>query len=168
REAWRRGAHPVLALTPPDADDRIVREGSAEQLAYADALLLEGMREADAIVVVNAPLNTRARTTLPAERSAARAESRRPIQEVSRQRFLKPGGRWLICPYPTAAAAQEAQMGLQAFERFVYSACFLDEPDPAAEWRALAVRQERLVERLSAASQIRARAPGTDLVMSVE
>jgi aminopeptidase len=168
REAFRRGADPALHIVPPEAEERVQRDGSDVQLAHPDPLLLAGMETADAVLAINAPTNTRSLSSLPAGRTKARTESRRAFQDIYRERFLKANGRWLLCEFPTSAGAQQAEMGTAAFERFVYASCFLDEPDPQAEWRALAERQRRLVERLRVAREIRARAPGTDLTLSVE
>jgi aminopeptidase len=44
---------------------------------------------------------------------------------------------------------------------------FLDRDDPAAAWAELGAMQARLVERLSAASELRIEADGTDLRLSV-
>jgi aminopeptidase len=86
-------------------------------------------------------------------------------------RFLEraaEGMRWVGAVYPTPAEAQEAGMGTLAWERFVYAACLLEEPDPVAAWRAVGERHQRLIDRLAAAREIRARAPGTDLRLSIE
>jgi aminopeptidase len=59
-------------------------------------------------------------------------------------------------------------MGTAAWERFVYAALLLDEPDPVAAWRALGERNARLIERLAAASELRITGPGTDLRVNIE
>jgi aminopeptidase len=58
-------------------------------------------------------------------------------------------------------------MGTAEFAGFVRRAMFLDRDDPAAAWAELGAMQARLVERLSAASELRIEADGTDLRLSV-
>jgi aminopeptidase len=168
REAWRRGARPTVMMEPPAAEERLVREGSERQLRHVDPVLLGVIEIADAVVSVLAPHNSRALASLPPARSSLRTAGRSPLTAVTRERFLAGGRSWLVCAFPTPAAAQDAGMGTAAFERFVYAGCLLDEADPAAEWRAIAARQERLVERLSGSRELRIRGPGTDLILGVE
>ncbi len=58
-------------------------------------------------------------------------------------------------------------MSTEAYERFVFGAMFLDDPDPAARWRELGAAQQRLVDRLATARDVHITAPGTDLRLSV-
>ena len=51
--------------------------------------------------------------------------------------------------------------------RFVRRALFLDRDDPAAAWGELRALQERLIERLGRASELRIEADGTDLRLGV-
>jgi aminopeptidase len=76
--------------------------------------------------------------------------------------------RWCLTLWPTPALAQQAGMGDAAFAAFVARALFLDRPDPVAAWRELHDAQERLVERLSRARELRIEGPGTDLTLNVE
>jgi aminopeptidase len=166
RAAWLRGAEVALWMSP-DATGPVVRDGTDAQLDYLDALELDAMEEADALVDIWAEVNTRERSGLDSEREAVRRRARRPLLERKLERDAE-GLPWIGCAYPTAAEAQEAGMGTLAWERLVYAACLLDEPDPTAAWRALAERHERLIERLARARELRMRAPGTDLTVSVE
>jgi aminopeptidase len=50
----------------------------------------------------------------------------------------------------------------------VRRALFLDRPDPVAAWQELRDMQERLIERLARARELRIEAEGTDLVLQVE
>jgi aminopeptidase len=59
-------------------------------------------------------------------------------------------------------------MGTAAWERFVYSALLLDEPDPIAAWRRLSERHARLIERLAGVRELRVTASGTDLRIDVD
>src|SRR4029077_15762012 len=70
--------------------------------------------------------------------------------------------------YPTALGAQNARMGTQAWERFVYAALMLDEPDPVAAWRRLIERHARLIERLSGVRELRVVSAGTDLRVHID
>jgi aminopeptidase len=59
-------------------------------------------------------------------------------------------------------------MSDDAYAEFVNRALFLDRPDPAGAWRDVNDRQQRLVDRLSSAREIRIEAEGTDLTLRVD
>jgi aminopeptidase len=59
-------------------------------------------------------------------------------------------------------------MSEREYASFVNRALFLDRPDPPAAWRELSARQQRIVERLSTAREIRIETDGTDLRLRVD
>jgi aminopeptidase len=166
-EAWKRGADPSVWLDPPTVADRVLREGNDDQLRHCSPIGLEVMRTFDAAINVLAPTNDRARSTIPPDRQRLHDEGQAELAKLAYERFAVIP--WMVCAYPTAAAAQEAQMSTWSYEEFVYRACLLDEPDPAAAWRALAERQRRLCERLTGSREVRIQtAAGTDLTLGVD
>lgn len=54
------------------------------------------------------------------------------------------------------------------YAAFVARALFLDRPDPVAAWRELSSQQQRLVERLARAREVRIEAEDTDLRLRVD
>jgi aminopeptidase len=54
------------------------------------------------------------------------------------------------------------------YAAFVNRALFLDRPDPVGAWRELSEHQQRLVDRLSTAKEIRIEADGTDLRLRID
>lgn len=42
---------------------------------------------------------------------------------------------WTLCMVPTEAPAKQAGLDLETYTRQIVKACFLDRPDPVAEWR---------------------------------
>ena len=70
---------------------------------------------------------------------------------------------------PCHSAAQDAQMSLSAYERFVFDASLLHLSDPAAAWREISQRQQRVADFLNAKSEVRFVTPqGTDLRVGVQ
>jgi aminopeptidase len=165
--AWKRGADPSVWLEPPAVGDRVLREGNDEQVRHCSPVFLDAIRRFDATINVLAPTNDRARSTISPERQRLHDEGQAELAKLAYERLgVIP---WMVCAYPTAAAAQEAQMSTWSYEEFVYRACLLDEPDPPAAWRALAERQRRLCEHLTGSREIRIRTDaGTDLTLGVE
>lgn len=157
RGAWTPG---VRIAIPGVAEDfyRLASDDLLDNFAPQD---MAEMERTDAYLNIQAPENTRALAEIDPATIARAARARRPIQEV------RLGKRWCGTVWPTSALAQEAGMSDDDYAAFVERALFLDRPDPVAAWRELSDRQQRTVDRLTEAREIRIEAPGTDLRLRV-
>jgi aminopeptidase len=161
RALLSRGAWPLLRMTPPEWAAGFYAHAGPELLdAFAPLELIE-TQQADAVLGVMAPANTRALAGVDPAVITRAGRARAPIQE---ERLSK---RWCGTQWATPALAQQAAMGEVEYERFLSAALFLDESDPIAAWRALSARQQRLVDRLGQADEIRIEAEGTDVRLRV-
>jgi aminopeptidase len=157
-----RGAWPLIRLAPGELAPDFFRHARAAQLDGYAAIELAEAQAADCVVAITAPANARALASIEPALIARAGKARAPVQEA---RLRK---RWCSTVWPTSALAQQASMGDDQYAAFLARALFLDRPDPVAAWRALSERQERLVERLSGARQVRIESEGTDLRVGVE
>jgi aminopeptidase len=157
-----RGAWPLLRVGPPPLEERFYSHATDAQLDSFPPLELTEVESIDAWLRVRAPSNTRALAGVDPARIARVARARARITEA------RLGLRWCGTLWPTAALAQEAGMSEDDYCEFVGRALFLDREDPLTAWRELGVRQEGLVERLSATREIRLEADGTDLRLRVD
>jgi aminopeptidase len=161
RELLEREAWPLIRTELPGAAEEWYDAARDRQLdAFAPAELTEA-EQTDASLTILAPENATALAGVDPARMARAARARAPLREASMRR------RWCGTLWPTPAGAQRAGMGTTEFAEFVRRATFLDRDDPAAAWTELGVRQARLIERLSAARELRIEADGTDLRLSV-
>jgi aminopeptidase len=156
REAW-----PLLRPSLPGQDAQFwayARDAHLDAFPSIDLAEAEAM---DAVVRIDAPENTRALAAVDPARMTRAARARASVREATLAR------RWCGTLWPTPASAQQAGMATEDFEAFIGGALFLDREDPIAAWQALSARQAALVERLSASSELRIEAEGTDLTLSV-
>jgi aminopeptidase len=161
RELLAREAWPLLRVELPGEAEAFWEAARDVHLdGFAPAALAEA-EGTDASLRIQAPDNTRALAEVDPAATARAARARAPLREAALAR------RWCVTLWPTPALAQEAGMGSGAFAALLERALFLDRADPAAAWRELHDRQERLVERLAGASELRVEAAGTDLTLSV-
>ncbi len=56
--------------------------------------------------------------------------------------------RACISIFPTNAYASAAEMSLEDFEDFVFSACYVDYPDPLKRWKEVTAYQNKLIRHL--------------------
>jgi aminopeptidase len=156
----QRGAWPLLRPALFTAD--FYRHARPEQLDAFAPLELTEVQGADALIRIDAPANTMALAGVDPALVQRVARARAPIQEARLAR------RWCGTIWPTPALAQQARMSGADYAAFVRRALLLDQPDPVAAWRELSARQQRLVDRLAGAREVRIEAEGTDLRLRVD
>ena len=157
------GAMPVVQVQLPGMQELFfehAREIHYEKLPSIRRFMNE---ESDAQISIKAPSNTRALANVDPAKQQALSGLNKPLSEV-----VLAKNRWVLTLFPTSALAQEAGMGLDAYEEFAFEAMGLNREDPVRYWRDKSREQERLKERLESAREVRILGPGTDVTMSVE
>jgi aminopeptidase len=162
RAVLARGAWPLLRLAPASLVEEFYEYASEAQLDSFPPLELTEVESVDAWLRIDAPANLRALAGVDPALLARAARARAPISDLRLAR------RWCVTLWPTAALAQQAGISERDYAAFVARALFLDQPDPVVAWRELSKRQQRLVERLAGAHEIRIEADGTDLRLRVD
>lgn len=153
----RRGAYALFRPGGGLGGSRAwLKEAPLELLARAPELDVAVLERADAIVVVDAPENTRELAEIPPEKALAWQKALRPAME----RVYRHEVPWVGCQYPTDALAQDAGMSTDAFADFLFGACLLD-------WDAERERMQRHADRFDAAEQVRIVGAGTDVTLSL-
>ena len=157
----RRGAYPLVRLSyaMEQLPFRMIWAEEApvellDQPAPADKHVWDTV---DAWALLGAPENSREGADLPAERFDLMAKG----QAEFLTRRLRLEIPWVTCRFPCAALAQEAGMGMRAFEEFLYGAVLLD-------WDAEGEKMKRIRDRFDQASEVRIVGDETDLRFSLE
>lgn len=156
----RRGAYALLRVSFEGFLAQSLRWVEAvpmELLAKPAPLFSHEIRTSDAIIFVSAPDNTRAAGELDTARMGTLQAAYRP----DTARMMNHDVPWVVCQYPTAALAQEAGLGSEAFAELLYGAVLRD-------WAAEGERMRRVSAHFDAASEIRIVGVGTDLRLSLE
>jgi aminopeptidase len=157
------GAIPIPQVSLPGIQELFfghAREFHYEKTPPVVRALYEG---ADAFISIMAPQNTRALAAVDPQKQQALSKRDKALQEV-----VLGKDRWALTLFPTEALAQESEMSLTDYEEFVFAAMALHEDDPVRYWREKAEEQQRLIEHLEQADEIRLTGPGTDLTLSVK
>ncbi len=157
-EIARRGAYPLTRVAFGGfAGDEWLKEAPEELLRTASPIEAATRSQADCMIVIRAPENTREGADIPAGRRALYQSAMRP----SMRAFSSDEKPWVGCQYPTQALAQDAGMTLAEFEEFLYGAVLVD-------WPALHARLQRIADRLAAGSELRIVGADTDLRMCLD
>ena len=146
RAVLEAGGHPSVRLLPDNLPELMLTHASDEQLSTTNPLLLHEIEQVDARIAVWAESNTKSLSNFEAKRLSLMSKARKPIMQVNMDRAAKEELMWVGTLYPTAAHAQDAEMGTREYADFVFKAGLLDHPDPAASWKKLGEAQQRLVD----------------------
>ncbi|MHC4063982.1 MAG: aminopeptidase [Planctomycetota bacterium] len=167
----KAGGHPLLRMVPDEAAELLCKHGSEQQLAYVSPLAKREFSTIDVSIGIWAEANTRAMSNVDPRKQQLMSQGKKPILSIFLKRAALKGNdrlRWVGTQYPCQAAAQDAEMSLAEYEDFVYGAGMLHLPNPAAAWKKVHVAQQRLVDLLNKAREVRFLAPGgTDLRVGV-
>jgi aminopeptidase len=168
RAALAAGAFPYTHLTVDGLLEILLDEGSEEQIAYVSPLDWNEIELVDALATIWSEANTRSLSRVDPGRHARFLGAHRQLSNRRWERISAGELRWCGTLYPTQAHAQDADMSLERYEEFVYSACHVDEEDPAAHWRLVAASLQARAEELRSARELRIVGPDTDLRLGVE
>jgi aminopeptidase len=150
-----RGATPVYLANDDRAERaylRAIDEDDIETQTHLQALY----EESDVVIRVRSEANATEQSDVDTGTQAEHAKARRPVQEAVLSK------RWCLTQYPSKASAQLAGMSTEAYENFVWDAVNKD-------WDAQREHQERMVEILDGASDVRIKSGEvTDVTMSID
>jgi aminopeptidase len=161
RSVVDRGGHPLVRIELPGLHEYFLERASDDQLGFVSPTALYEAERVAGRIRIAAESDTRSMSRVDPRRQAASARASEPVRVASRRQ------RWVLTQFPTQAYADDAGMSLAEYESYVTAAMFLDQPDPAAAWRALGARQAGLVDYMSHVRTVRIEADRTDITLSV-
>ena len=167
--ALRRGAHAYANASVEGLAELLVAEGSEEQLTYVSPVEWREVELVDAVATIWSQSNTRSFTRAAPDRHQRFIAARRKLANKYWERIARGEARWCGTLSPTHAHAQEAEMSLAEYERFVFGACHvLGDGDPVEHWRGVSARLSSRAAELARVRELRILGPDTDLKVVVE
>lgn len=156
RRVLRAGGHPMTSITLAEMDKIFMDEASDEQLLNIE--VMEWMyHKADAVIRILGGANNKELTNVNPQRIQQRRKATAPLSQY----LMKGGARWVLTMFPTQAQAQDADMSLEEYENFVYSAVNVD-------YKAMEQSMLAAAERFNAAKKVRIVGKETDLTVDIE
>jgi aminopeptidase len=168
RSALRRGALPYVNVWPAGLDEILLAEGSEEQLSFiSDGERLQS-EQLDAWTTLWSASNTRALTR--ADPGRRRLHLAAHFRMISRRWERISAGElaWCGTLFPTQAHAQDAEMSLTDYERFVYGACHVGgDENPIEHWESVSAQLTARARELDETRELRIVGTDTDLRVTV-
>ena len=168
KEAIKAGAYPYISIELSNTKEIFYQFASDRQLMYVNPLYKFMYDTFDAMLVIQAPANTRSLSHIdPVRIKNANNAFLAKAKEFLYDRIDRNQMKWCYTSFPTQALAQEAEMGLEEYENFVFNSCKLNESDTEVSWKELSQRQKALCDWLKGKSELTVRGPNVDLKMSI-
>ena len=164
----RAGGYPTVLLSSDAISEAIMRDADKKVLAWVSPTEKLLYDQADAIISARAVSNTRNLSGTEPKKERSLAIARQPLTETHLRRSAEGSLRWVGTQFPCPAYAQEADMSLRDYEDFVYSATFVDQDDPVAEWLKVHTEQQRIIEWLKGKKFVTVKSPNADLSLSID
>ena len=168
REAVSKGAHVEFDLAFREMTRIFYEHASGKQLEYIPTLKHEAMSKFDAYLAIRAPFNLKEDQSVDRSKRATRSKALKSISELYFERTADKSLKRSLCQYPTQASAQEADMSLEEYQKFVFNACNLYDENPEQAWLNRRASQQKIVDFLNQKDMIRYVGPGTDISFSVK
>jgi aminopeptidase len=162
------GGNPVLLISDEQMARTFLREANDQQMRWLDPAQALYYEQADVYIRIGSSNNTRAMSNIDARRVQQRSAAMRPWLNTRLDRAAKGQFRWVGTWYPCEASAQEANLSLEEYEDFVYSATFCDQEDPVVEWQKVSKMQQEKVDWLAGKKQVKLIGPNVDMELSIE
>jgi aminopeptidase len=159
KEIILQGAHPVVRFRLPEVSDFFYKYANKEQLERFPEELMDTVKKVDKYIGVYSELNTR---ELSGSDSKKITKRQGILSEVSNYICNeKDKIRRVTIAYPVIALAQEAEMSLSEYERFVYSSCLLD-------WKKLGKKIDKVRKIFEKGKDVHLIGEGVDLNFSIK
>lgn len=169
RAVLAAGGHPHVEMVPDECAEIKLDLASEEQLRFENPIALYTIERVDVSIGLWGEDNTKSLSGTDPARQALVSQARKKQMARFLERASAGELRWVGSQYPCNSAAQDAQMSLVQYERFVFEAGLLHLDDPAAAWREISRRQQGVADFLNECREVRFTTPqGTDLKVGVD
>lgn len=165
REIMKAGGHPFTRIILPRTQEIFFKYAQDHQLEYVNPIILDMIDKLDSYIVIYSSDNRKAMANVDPAKQAQAAKAQTEIQKRFTARLKQ--GWYALVPYPSASLAQEANMGTEEYEEFVYNACLVDKPNPVKRWKQLSKKQAKITKYLDAKKHIRYESSDVDFSAKV-
>ena len=152
----KKGAFPIPHAGVPGFAYEYYKNATSEQLQAKPKLGIFEAKLSDGSISIGAAKNTKELSNIDPKKIGMRRKATKQISDI----YVKKNN-WVICEFPTAALAQDAEMSVSEFEDFVYGACLQD-------WKKEEKRQTKLKKILDKGKHVRIVGPDTDIQFSIK
>ncbi len=165
QEILNQGGFPYPLLKIPEQNKALLEFGNDQQIAHVDQLRHHAYQEFESRFRIYSQVNPQQLTGFAPKKQAAFQQSLSPIlaTQLERDEF-----KWVTTLFPTQAYADQANMSLEDYQDFVYSACLADQDNPIKKWQDVKENQKKYLAKFQGHDLIQLKGPNIDLSLSVK
>jgi aminopeptidase len=168
RSVLEAGGNPQVIMKSDDIEEYGYKFASDEQLKWISPTTRLVYEESDVWIALRGFDNTHHLAGIDSQKMQLASQARQELMQMYFDRSAAGDLRWVLTQFPCSAYAQDADMSLDDYEDFVYSATYCDIEDPIAEWQRIHDEQQKVVDWLNGKKEITVKSPNADLSLSVE
>lgn len=176
REVLLAGGHPHLLIslagqtTYTGIDDLFLQYATEAQLDYPATFYDLAYQQFESRFRIHSVSNSKLLMGADKAKLARRSQAMGAVTKVQFQRGAAKEFKWMTTLFPTKAYAQDTGMSLEEFERFVFSACHVEDPeeDAVAYWLGVKTEQAKIVERLNGHESVEVKSPDCEMSFSIK
>jgi aminopeptidase len=160
KEVILAGGNPKVRFRLPGISDFFYKYASKEQIENFPDDFMKTLEGANKYIGINSDSNTRELTNCDSKKMIARSKVTKPIGDYVCN-SPKDVMRRVTIAYPCQAFAQDAEMSLNEYEAFVYSACLQD-------WEKLGKQFDKINNVFAKGKKVHLIGEGVDLKFSIK
>ena len=170
KQILKAGGNAFLRADLPGAQEIFYEYAQAEQLDFVSPVDIASVAEGqfDAYIRIGAEYNTRRLNNADSSKMQRQQTAQRAILNKRMTRSAEGNYNWVVTQFPTDAYAMDADMSLEEYKEFIFSACLLNEPDPVALWRAIGKKQERYTNYMKGKREVTVHGSNMDLKLRID
>lgn len=168
REAIKAGGNVVVDFDFMEKENIFFEEAHGDQLLFVSPTYKMAMEEFEAYLHIRAPYNLYEDQNVDPEKLKIHKKVTAPLNQTYFERTATRELKRNLCQFPTIAAAQNAGMSLESYEKFVYGACHLFDEDPVQRWIDVRHAQQQIVDLLNSRQKINYRGDGIDITFETK
>jgi aminopeptidase len=166
---WRSGGHAIGQYMPDDDDSCNLKRAffelaGADQLDFFPGKLMRGMiDELDHQISILSTSDPEALKGVEPKKIMRAGRAMKPLMDWRTEKESAGEFSWTLGLYGTPAMAGEAGLSEEEYWQQIIDACFLDDDDPIARWKAVSAQISDYVGRLDALEIERLHIEGEDV-----
>jgi aminopeptidase len=170
KEVYKAGGIPVFNVELNNVTDSILEFGEEHQLTWVNPMKKYIMENFDCYLNIRAPFDKGDGDKEPSnpEKFKLLQKGQEEVNKIYFERIGNGSMRRCLCQYPTQAGADDAELSLEEYEKFVFQSCYLYDADPVAKWLEVRQTQQVYVDYLNKADQVQYKGPNIDITFSVK
>jgi aminopeptidase len=164
------GGHPMMQLIADDVQAQFLATATPEQVSFFPDTYFRGLvDQVDHTVRILAESDKYELAESDPAAIISRQRALRPWMEWRTQKENRGELTWTLAMYGTPAMAADVQMTEEEYWQQIIAACYLDQADPIAAWKATAAEIERLKGALDELQidSVHVQSDETDLVVGI-